>query len=31
MLEDFIVAYIYLKSHKDRNGRIVVVGFCFGG
>ncbi|MES2578189.1 MAG: dienelactone hydrolase family protein, partial [Bacteroidota bacterium] len=31
MLEDFIAAYEYLKSHKDCNGRIGVVGFCFGG
>ncbi|KAF2327688.1 dienelactone hydrolase family protein [Flavobacterium daemonense] len=31
MLEDFIAAYDYLKSHKDCNGYIGVVGFCFGG
>lgn len=31
MLEDFIAAYEYLKSHKDCNGYIGVVGFCFGG
>lgn len=31
MLEDFIAAYRYLKSHKDCNGKIGVVGFCFGG
>lgn len=31
MLEDFIAAYAYLKSHKDCNGKIGVVGFCFGG
>jgi dienelactone hydrolase len=31
MLEDFIAAYEYLKSHKDCNGHIGVVGFCFGG
>lgn len=31
MLEDFIAAYDYLKSHKDCNGQIGVVGFCFGG
>jgi len=31
MLEDFIAAYNYLKSHKDCNGKIGVVGFCFGG
>jgi carboxymethylenebutenolidase len=31
MLEDFIAAYDFLKSHKDCNGKIGVVGFCFGG
>lgn len=31
MLEDFISAYEYLKSHKDCNGYVGVVGFCFGG
>jgi carboxymethylenebutenolidase len=31
MLEDFIAAYNYLKSHKDCNGKVAVVGFCFGG
>lgn len=31
MLEDFIAAYNYLKDHKDCNGKIGVVGFCFGG
>jgi carboxymethylenebutenolidase len=31
MLEDFIAAYDYLKSHKDCNGSVGVVGFCFGG
>lgn len=31
MLEDFIAAYDYLKSHKDCDGNIGVVGFCFGG
>src|SRR5690606_19781192 len=31
MLEDFIAAYHYLKNHKDCNGRVGVVGFCFGG
>jgi carboxymethylenebutenolidase len=31
MLEDFIAAYRYLKSHKDCNGTVGVVGFCFGG
>ncbi|MXV51257.1 dienelactone hydrolase family protein [Pedobacter sp. HMF7647] len=31
MLEDFIASYDYLKNHKDCNGKIGVVGFCFGG
>lgn len=31
MLEDFIAAYEYLKSHKDCSGSVGVVGFCFGG
>jgi carboxymethylenebutenolidase len=31
MLEDFIAAYEYLKSHDDCNGQVGVVGFCFGG
>ena len=31
MLEDFIAAYNYLKNHEDCNGKIGVVGFCFGG
>ena len=31
MLEDFIAAYNFLKSHKDCNGQVGVVGFCFGG
>jgi len=31
MLEDFIAAYDYLKNHKECNGKIGVVGFCFGG
>ena len=31
MLEDFIAAYDYLKSDKDCNGKVGVVGFCFGG
>lgn len=31
MLEDFIAAYDYLISHKDCNGKVGVVGFCFGG
>ncbi|MEP6675299.1 MAG: dienelactone hydrolase family protein [Ferruginibacter sp.] len=31
MLEDFIAGYDYLKSNKDCNGKVGVVGFCFGG
>ncbi len=31
MLEDFIAAYQYLLSHEDCNGKVGVVGFCFGG
>lgn len=31
MLEDFIAASGYLKTHKSCNGKVGVVGFCFGG
>lgn len=31
MLEDFIAAFETLKDHPDCNGKIGVVGFCFGG
>jgi carboxymethylenebutenolidase len=31
MDEDFIAAYDYLKKNKDCNGKVGVVGFCFGG
>lgn len=31
MLEDFIAAYQYLKSHPECDGSVGVVGFCFGG
>lgn len=31
MLEDFISAFEYLSSHENCNGKIGVVGFCFGG
>ncbi len=31
MLEDFIAAFDHLKSHPECNGKIGVVGFCFGG
>lgn len=31
MLEDFIAAYEYLKTHPQCTGKVGVVGFCFGG
>lgn len=31
MLEDFIAAFDYLKKHPSCNGKVGVVGFCFGG
>lgn len=31
MLEDFIASAEFLKNHKDCNGKIGIVGFCFGG
>lgn len=31
MLEDFIAAFHYLSTHENCNGKIGVVGFCFGG
>jgi carboxymethylenebutenolidase len=31
MLEDFIAAAEYIKKDKDANGKVGVVGFCFGG
>ncbi|MGB3798576.1 MAG: dienelactone hydrolase family protein [Lewinella sp.] len=31
MLEDFIAGYGYLKDHPETNGKVGVVGFCFGG
>lgn len=31
MLEDFIAAFEYLKSNELCNGKVGVVGFCFGG
>jgi carboxymethylenebutenolidase len=31
MLEDFIAAFYHLKDHPDCNGKVGVVGFCFGG
>ena len=31
MLEDFIAAFYRLKNHSKCNGKVGVVGFCFGG
>lgn len=31
MNEDFIAAYETLKNHPDCNGKIGIVGFCYGG
>src|ERR1700730_12654956 len=31
MLEDFIAGYEFLKGNADCNGKVGVVGFCFGG
>lgn len=31
MLQDFIAGYDTLKNHKNCNGKVGVVGFCFGG
>ncbi len=31
MLEDFIAGFEYLRKHKECNGKVGVVGFCFGG
>ncbi len=31
MLEDFIAAYEHLIKHENCNGKVGVVGFCFGG
>ena len=31
MLEDFIAGFEYLKNHPQCNGKMGVVGFCFGG
>lgn len=31
MLEDFIAGYEYLVKHPECNGKVGVVGFCFGG
>lgn len=31
MLQDFIAGFEFLKEHKNCNGKVGVVGFCFGG
>lgn len=31
MLQDFIAAFEFLKTHPECNGKVGVVGFCFGG
>jgi len=31
MLEDFIAGYEYLMANENCNGKVGVVGFCFGG
>lgn len=31
MEQNFIDAFNYLKTHKDCNGKVGVVGFCYGG
>jgi carboxymethylenebutenolidase len=31
MIQNFIDAYNYLKKHQDCNGKVGVVGFCYGG
>jgi carboxymethylenebutenolidase len=31
MLEDFIAAADFIKTHPDCNGKVGAVGFCFGG
>lgn len=31
LLQDFIAAHDFLKAHGDSNGKIGVVGFCYGG
>ena len=31
MTEDFLAAITWLKSRPDSNGKVGVVGFCFGG
>ena len=31
MIQDFLDGYNYLKNNKDCNGKVGVVGFCYGG
>jgi carboxymethylenebutenolidase len=31
MIEDFVAAGVYLKSHPECTGKVGVVGFCYGG
>ena len=31
LLQDFVAAFEYLKKDPDSNGKVGVVGFCFGG
>ena len=31
LMEDFVAAAVYLRSHPDCTGRVGVVGFCYGG
>jgi carboxymethylenebutenolidase len=31
MIEDFVAAAVYLKSHPECTGKVGVVGFCYGG
>jgi carboxymethylenebutenolidase len=31
MLNDFVAAFDFLRKHKECNGKVGVVGFCFGG
>ena len=31
MIEDFVAAAVFLKSHPECSGKVGVVGFCYGG
>ena len=31
MIEDFVAAAVFLKSHPECTGKVGVVGFCYGG